>query len=74
MYKAVFRIRIHLIGIHPSLQASGSGSRVMMSKIEKNLLLKKKPTNYLSLSLHKGFLSYRRSLQPSKENIQHFKT
>ncbi len=30
---------------------------------------------YLSLGLHKGRLSYRRSLQPSKEeNIQHFKT
>ncbi len=29
---------------------------------------------YLSLGLHKGRTSYRRSLQPSKENIQHFKT
>ncbi len=29
---------------------------------------------YLSLDLHKGCTSYRRSLQPSKENIQHFKT
>ncbi len=29
---------------------------------------------YLSLGLHKGRPSYRRSLQPSKENIQHFKT
>jgi hypothetical protein len=28
----------------------------------------------LSLGLHKGCPSYRRSLQPSKENIQHFKT
>ncbi len=28
---------------------------------------------YLSLGLHKGRLSYRRSLQPSKENIQNFK-
>ncbi len=28
---------------------------------------------YLSLSLHKGRPSDRRSLQPSKENIQHFK-
>jgi hypothetical protein len=33
-----------------------------------------KTTIYLSLGLHKGRLSYRRSLQPSKENIQHFKT
>ncbi len=29
---------------------------------------------YLSLGLHKGRTSYRRSLQSSKENIQHFKT
>ncbi len=29
---------------------------------------------YLSLGLHKGLPSYGRSLQPSKENIQHFKT
>jgi hypothetical protein len=28
---------------------------------------------YLSLGLHKGRPSYRRSLQPSKENILHFK-
>ncbi len=35
-----------------------------------------KPTNliYLSLGLHEEQPSYRRSLQPSKENIQHFKT
>jgi hypothetical protein len=33
-----------------------------------------KTTIYLSLSLHKGRPSYRRSLQPSKKNIQHFKT
>ncbi len=29
---------------------------------------------YLSLGLHKGRPSYRRSLPPSKKNIQHFKT
>ncbi len=29
---------------------------------------------YLSLGLYTGQTSYRRSLQPSKENIQHFKT
>ncbi len=29
---------------------------------------------YLSLGLHKGRPSYKRNLQPSKENIQHFKT
>jgi hypothetical protein len=29
---------------------------------------------YLSLGFHKGHPSSRRSLQPTKENIQHFKT
>jgi hypothetical protein len=29
---------------------------------------------YLSLGLHKGPTSYRRSLRPSKDNIQYFKT
>jgi hypothetical protein len=33
-----------------------------------------KTTIHLFLSLHKGRPSYRKSLQPSKENIQHFKT
>jgi hypothetical protein len=33
-----------------------------------------KPTIYLSQGHHKGRPSYRRSLQLSKENIQHFKT
>jgi hypothetical protein len=35
--------------------------------------LDKKIAIYLSLGLHKGRPSYRRG-QPSKENIQHFKT
>ncbi len=30
--------------------------------------------NYLSLGLYKGRLSYKRSIQLSKENIQHLKT
>ncbi len=34
----------------------------------------KKTTVYLSLGLRKGHPSYKRSLQLSKENIQHFKT
>jgi hypothetical protein len=33
-----------------------------------------KTTIYLSIGLHKKRPSCRRSLQPSKENIQHFKT
>ncbi len=50
------------------------------AKIVKNLLLKNliffwsKIAIYLSLGLHKGRQSYRRSLQPSKENIKHFET
>jgi hypothetical protein len=31
--------------------------------------MESKTTNYLALGLHNGFPSYRRSLQPSKENI-----
>ncbi len=57
------------------------GSRFFVIKIWKNLQLKKnwiifwiKTTIYLSLGLHKGRPSYIRSLQLSKENIQHFKT
>jgi hypothetical protein len=51
-----------------------------MTKIKKTLQMKKnavflsKTATYLSIGLHKGRPSYRRSLQPSKENIQHFKT
>jgi hypothetical protein len=50
-------------------------------KLGKNLQLKKnlfsfgsKTTIYISLGLHKERPSYRRSLQISKEAIQHFKT
>jgi hypothetical protein len=49
-------------------------------KLKKNLQLKKnwifydkKIATKVSLG-HKGRTSYRRSLQPSKKNIQHFKT
>jgi hypothetical protein len=40
----------------------------------KNLLFWSKIAIYLSLGLHKGRSSYKRSLRPSKENIQQFKT
>jgi hypothetical protein len=53
----------------------------LMTKNEKNCTAKKKLdiflikiAIYLSLGLHKGRTSYRRSLQPSEKNIQHFKT
>jgi hypothetical protein len=59
----------------------GSGSRVFTTKkwekftAEKNLIfLLSKIAIFLSLDLHKGRPSYRRSLQPAKENIQDFKT
>jgi hypothetical protein len=38
----------------------------------KFLFFKSKIASYLSLGLHKGRSSYRRSLRPSKENIKHF--
>jgi hypothetical protein len=72
--KAVFRIRIHLIRIriqHFRLNTDPDPDPgFWWPKIEKYLhpkLLKK-------LFFHKGRPSYRRSIQPSKENIQHFKT
>jgi hypothetical protein len=63
------------------LDRSESGSRVLMTKnwekftVEKKTkkIFESKTTIYLSLGLHKGFLRHRRSLQTSKENIQHFK-
>ncbi len=59
----------------------GSGSRVLMTKNFKNFTSESKSNffdqNLLfcsSLGPHKGRPSYRWSLHPSKENIQHFKT
>ncbi len=58
-----------------------SGSRVSMTKNLKKITAGKKfnifwskIAIYLSLGLHKGRPSYRRSLHPSKGNIKHFKT
>jgi hypothetical protein len=58
-----------------------SGSRDLITKNWKKLQLNfffffflSKTTIYLSLGLHKECPSYRRSLQLSKVNIQHFKT
>ncbi len=54
-----------------------SESRALMTKKitteKKNIFWSKIPI-YLFLGLHKARQSYRRSSQPSKENIQHFKT
>ncbi len=43
-------------------------------KLFLNLIFWSKIAIYLFLCLHKGRPNYRRSLQPSKENILHFKT
>ncbi len=55
-----------------------SGSRLLMTLknifYEKNDIFLFKIAIYLSLGFRKGRPSYRRSLQPSKENIQHLKT
>jgi hypothetical protein len=69
--KPLFRILIHLIQIrihHFGLNTDPD------NKTAEKKIFGSKTTIYLSLGLHKGFPSYRRSLQPSKENIQHFKT
>ncbi len=77
-YIAGLRIRIHLIRMiqHFTLNPDPEFDE---QKLKKNLQLKKiflwsKTTIYLSLGLHKGRPSYRRSLQLSKErssNLQH---
>jgi hypothetical protein len=46
--------------------------RVFMTKNGKKITAGSKTTIYLFLGLHKG--SCRKSIQLSKENIQHFKT
>ncbi len=75
------RIRIQHFRLHSISIPIQLGYRVfMIENLKKFTALNKiffffiKIAIYLSLSLHKGCLSYRRSLQPSKENIQHFKT
>ncbi len=45
-----------------------------LQMIKNYIFFGSKTTIYLSLGLHKGRPSNRRSLQPLKENIQHFKT
>jgi hypothetical protein len=66
----------------PALQAeyrSGSSPDLIRiqgfddQKLEKKIW-GSKTTIYLSIGLHEGRTSYKRSLQLSKANIQHFKT
>ncbi len=84
------RIRIHFIRIpDPAFKAeyrSGSNTYGYRALMTKNLIkitgtagkkinfFLSETTIYQSLGLHKERLSYRRSLQLSKEAIQHFKT
>ncbi len=86
---AFISIRIRVRDQNFRSSGSGSGSRDLMAetcKENQNFLchtpqLKRNQffikiwnTLYLSLGLNQGCPSYGRSLQPSKENIQHFKT
>ncbi len=69
-------------GQYGSGSNSGSGSNTDPGLLLKNLELRNfflfffwsKTAIYLSLGLHKVYPSYRKSLQFSKEAIQHFKT
>ncbi len=80
--KPVFRIRIHVVRIRiQHFRPNPIGSRVLMTKNLKKItaeiffyIFGSKTDIYLSLGLHKGRPDYRRSLLPSKENIQYFKT
>jgi hypothetical protein len=59
------------------IQFQTQGSDDQKFKKKKNYIwiyFSSKTAIYLSLGLPKGRPSYRRSLQPSKENIKHFKT
>jgi hypothetical protein len=53
------------------LSGSGSGSRVLVTKNCKNVQLKN-CCYIFSSNIPKGHPSHGRSLQPKKENIQHF--
>jgi hypothetical protein len=79
---AVLRIRIRWIGTYPDPAFRSeyrSGSMVLMTKnwekftAEKNQIFLVKNDN-LPIPTPKGRPSYRRSLQPSKENMKHFET
>jgi hypothetical protein len=80
-WRAVFRIRIRLRLQHFRLNTgtdpdSGFDEEKLekIHSLEKNLIFFwSKTAIYLSLGLHKGRLRKRRSLHPSKENIQQFK-
>ncbi len=83
MFLAGLRIRIHLIRIRiqhfrlntPLIWIQSFDDQKWKKKFtSEKKIFGSKTTNYLSLGLHKVSPSYVRSLQLSKENIQHFKT
>jgi hypothetical protein len=72
-----------LVFVHKNLYGSYPDSSRRLSPLQnlkriynwkKLKIFLSKISFYLTVDLHKGRQSYRRSLQPSKENIQHFKT
>ncbi len=82
--RSVFRIRIHFLWIRIRIQwirmeANTDPDPIRIQgfndqKFKKISAEKKKTAIYLSLGLHKVCPGYRRSLQLTKEAIQHFKT
>ncbi len=79
-FSGVFWIRIYLIWIRiqhfrlNTVSDPGFWWPKFIKFTGENKKIWSKITIYLSLGLHKGRPSYRRTLQLSKENIQHFKT
>jgi hypothetical protein len=72
---AVLRIRSHLIRIRiQHLNTDRDPDTIRIPGFYDQKLKKCSATTYLFLGLHKGRLGYKRSLQLSKENIQHLKT
>ncbi len=74
-YQGIHLIRIQRFRLNTNpdpdpIQIQGFDGQKLEKKVNS---WKSKTTIYLSLGLHKGLPSYR-SLQLSKENIQHFKT
>ncbi len=81
VWLSVFRIRIHWVRIRiQHFRLNTHPDPILMTTNGKNLQLKFYSIflilycNLLILGLYKGRLNYMRSLQPSKENIQRFKT
>ncbi len=75
----MFRIRIDLLHICIQFRIQSFDNQKLKKKITlqlKNLFifLGSKIAIYVSLGLHKGRPSYKRNLQPSKENIHQLKT